>query len=170
MMYGITGTPGTGKTSVGKELSSRGYTVIQLAGTTGPYRLERDRDRDTVVIDEERWASDFLPVDGFVEGHLAHLLPCDLIVILRCRPDVLAERLRKRGYSEEKVRENAEAEAIDVILIECLENFEPRQIYELDTTDKTVRECCEMIEEFARGEIPPSFGRIDWSEYLGTIL
>jgi adenylate kinase len=170
MMYGITGTPGTGKTSVGKELASRGYTVIRLAETTGPYRLERDRDRDTVVIDEESWASDFSPVDGFVEGHLAHLLPCDLIVILRCRPDVLAERLRKRGYSEEKVRENAEAEAIDVILIECLEGFEARQIYELDTTDKTVRECSEMIEQFVRGERPPSFGMIDWSEYLGTIV
>lgn len=170
MMYGICGTPGTGKTSIGKELSSRGYTVVRLAETTGPYRLEWDEDRDTAVIDEERWAGDFSPVDGFVEGHLAHLLPCDLIVVLRCRPDLLAERLRARGYSTEKVRENVEAEAIDVILIECLENFEARQIYELDTTDKTVRECSDMIEQFVRGELPPSFGRIDWSGYLGTAL
>jgi len=170
MMYGITGTPGTGKTSIGEELSSRGHTVVRLSETTGPYRLERDEDRDTVVIDEERWSSDFLPVEGFVEGHLAHLLPCDLIVILRCRPDVLAERLRRRGYSEAKVRENAEAEAIDLILIECLEGFEARQIYELDTTDKTLLECSDMIEKFVRGEIPPSFGTIDWSEYLGCML
>ncbi|HEU17147.1 MAG TPA: adenylate kinase [Methanolinea sp.] len=170
MMYGITGTPGTGKSSVGEELSSRGYTVVRLTETTGPYRLEKDEERDTVVIDEDSWASEFSPVEGFVEGHLAHLLPCDLIVVLRCRPDVLVGRLRGRGYSLPKVRENAEAEAIDLILIECLEGFEARQIYELDTTDKSVLECTDMIEKFVRGEIPPSFGEIDWSDYLGTIL
>lgn len=170
MMYGICGTPGTGKTSVGKELSSRGYTVIHLSDTMEPYRLERDEERDTFVIDEERWAREFSRIDGFVEGHLAHLLPCDLVVLLRCRPDVLAERLRRRGYAEAKVRENVEAEAIDVSLIECLEEFEARQIYELDTTDKTVVECTGMIEDFVRGEIPPTFGSIDWSEYLGRTV
>ena len=32
-------------------------------------------ERDTVIIDEEAWIASFKPVEGFVEGHLAHLLP-----------------------------------------------------------------------------------------------
>jgi broad-specificity NMP kinase len=75
MMCGITGTPGTGKTSVGGELRKRGHPVLSLSDTVRGYILERDEIRDTLVIDEEAWARDFVPVEGFVEGHLAHLLP-----------------------------------------------------------------------------------------------
>ena len=37
-------------------------------------------------VDDERWAAEFVPVNGFVEGHFAHLLPCDRIVVLRLSP------------------------------------------------------------------------------------
>ena len=67
-------------------------------------------------------------------GPLCPLLPCDRIVVLRCRPDVLKQRLAPRKYREEKIRENAEAEALDVFLIETVEEFDPDQIFELDTT------------------------------------
>jgi adenylate kinase len=167
MMYGITGTPGTGKTSVAEMLQGRGYRVIHQKDTVGPYILEKDSERETLVIDEERWAEEFVPEEGFIEGHLVHLLPCDAVIVLRCRPDQLAERLSARNYPAEKIRENVEAEALDVILIETLELFEARQVYELDTTDKSVRECCDMIERFVRGETPATFGNIDWSMYLG---
>jgi adenylate kinase len=166
MMYGITGTPGTGKTSIAGELAGRGYPVMRLRDTVNPYVLERDDERDTLVIDEELWAAEFTPVDGFVEGQLAHLLPCDKVVILRCRPDVLEKRLTLRDYAPEKIRENVEAEALDVILIETLEEHHGSQIYELDTTDKDIRECADLIERFIKGELPASFGSIDWSAYL----
>jgi adenylate kinase len=169
MMCGITGTPGTGKTSVGGELRKRGHPVLSLSDTVRGYILERDEIRDTLVIDEEAWARDFVPVEGFVEGHLAHLLPCDRIVVLRCRPDVLADRLRRRGYREEKTRENAEAEALDVILIETLEVFLQDQVLEIDTTGRIIPDCAGMVEQFARGEIPASFGFIDWSAYLEVL-
>ena len=134
MMCGITGTPGTGKSMIGEELSRRGYTVVHLTTTVGPYVIGEDEERDAQIIDTDRWAAEFEPVDGFVEGHIAHLLPCDKIVVLRCRPDELRKRLAQRKYREKKIRENAEAEALDVCLIETVEEFEPPQIFELDTT------------------------------------
>ena len=148
MMYGITGTPGTGKSAIAAELEARGFPVLHLSDTTGRYVLEADPDWDTLVIDEERWAEEFSPFDGFVEGHLAHILACDRLIILRCKPDILAERLVKRGYSPEKVRENAEAEALDVVLIEALDCHPAGHIFEMDTTDRSIRESCDLIVQF----------------------
>jgi adenylate kinase len=166
MMYGITGTPGTGKSSIAKELARRGYRVVHLSDTMDRFVIEKDEERDTLVIDEEAWISSFVPVEGFVEGHLAHLLPCDRVIILRCRPDELKKRLSSRGYSDTKIRENADAEALDIILIESLEIQKPGHLYELDTTSRSVLECAGLVEQFIKGEIPSSYGSIDWSAYL----
>lgn len=166
MMCGITGTPGTGKSSITRALEERGHRVVHLSDTVGPYILERDEARDTFVIDEERWAAEFPRVEGFVEGHLAHLLPCDLVIVLRCRPDVLESRLEKRGYSREKVRENVEAEALDVILIEAVEERGGDRVQELDTTALSPHEAADIIERILNGELKLGYGRIDWSDYL----
>jgi adenylate kinase len=166
MMCGITGTPGTGKSLVGTQLARRGHTVVHLTATIGPYVIDDDKERDALIIDVDRWAAEFVPVDGFVEGHLAHLLACDLIVVLRCRPDELKKRLSRRKYRKAKIRENADAEAIDVCLIETVEKFSPDQILELDTTARDAISCADQIERFEKGEIPADFGHIDWSGFL----
>jgi len=166
MMCGITGTPGTGKSSAADELARRGYPVVRLAETVKGYVVGEDRERDTSIIDEDRWVREFTPVEGIVEGHLAHLLPCERVVVLRCRPDLLLVRLRSRGYREEKCRENAEAEALDVCLIETLERHDPGQVLELDATELPSERVSDIIEDFLSGRIPPSHGRIDWSEFL----
>jgi adenylate kinase len=166
MMCGITGTPGTGKSFVGTELARRGHTVVHLTTTVGPYVIGDDEERDARIIDVDRWAAEFVPVDGFVEGHIAHLLPCDRIVVLRCRPDELKKRLSRRKYREKKIRENADAEAIDVCLIETVEKFRPEQILELDTTARDATYCADQIERFVKGEIPAGFGTLDWSGFL----
>ncbi len=166
MMVGITGTPGTGKTAVATELARRGHHVVRIKDTIRGYVLEEDRNRDTLVVDVERWAEDFTPVDGIVEGHLAHFLPCDRIVVLRCRPDILRERLAPRGYSPKKIAENTEAEALDVVLIETLEERPEESVLELDTTEQTAPECADRIEQFMMGKLPSSYGHIDWTDYL----
>jgi len=166
MMCGITGTPGTGKSSVGTELIQRGRTVIRIADTVKPYVIGRDKERDTELIDVDRWIDEFVPVDGFVEGHFAHLLPCDRIVVLRCRPDVLKRRLAQRNYREEKIRENVYAEALDTCLIESVELYGPLQILELDTTARDAVFCADQTELFVDGKIPARFGTLDWSEFL----
>lgn len=166
MMCGITGTPGTGKSLIGTELARRGYTVVPLTTTVGPYVVGEDEDRDAQIIDVDRWAEEFVPVNGFVEGHMAHLLPCDRIVVLRCRPDELKKRLALRKYREKKIRENAEAEALDVCLIETAELFDPSQILEVNTTGREAGDCADTIEGFYRGEVPADFGHLDWSDYV----
>jgi Predicted nucleotide kinase (related to CMP and AMP kinases) len=166
MMCGITGTPGTGKSMVGDELARRGYTVVHITDTVGPYVTGDDDERDARIIDVDRWAAEFVPVDGFVEGHLAHLLACDRVVVLRCRPDELKKRLALRKYREEKIRENADAEALDVCLIETIGGFSSEWIFELDTTGRDAVYCADQIELFVNDAIPARFGNIDWSGFL----
>ena len=166
MMCGITGTPGTGKSKVSEELARRGHTVVHITDTVASYVSGNDVERDARIIDVDRWATEFVPVDGFVEGHIAHLLPCDRIVVLRCRPDVLKNRLSSRNYREEKILENSDAEALDVCLIETVEEFKPYQILELDTTVHDIPYCADQIERFVKGDIPSGFGTIDWTAFL----
>ena len=83
------------------------------------------------------------------------------------RPDILAGRLRERGYGPEKVSENAEAEALDVILVEALEIHPASRICEIDTTGNTPEETAGAIEAFIHGECPNPCTHVDWSAYLG---
>lgn len=49
-----------------------------------------------------------------------------------------------RGYSEEKIKENAEAEAIDLILAEAFEWCD--RVYEVNTTGRTAEETAGDVE------------------------
>jgi adenylate kinase len=166
MMCGITGTPGTGKSRISDELARRGHTVVHLTDTIRPYITGDDEQRDTEIFDDERWAAEFVPVDGFVEGHFAHLLPCDRIIVLRCRPDELKKRLEQRNYPAGKIRENADAEALDDCLIETVDLHNAKNIFELDTTGSDPVSCADQIEGFVAGKIPAQFGALDWSGFL----
>ena len=166
MMCGITGTPGTGKSFIGDELARRGHKVVHLTDTIHPYITGDDEQRDTQIFDDERWAAEFVPVDGFVEGHFAHLLPCDRIVVLRCRPDELKKRLEQRKYPASKIMENADAEALDDCLIETVGLHNAANIFELDTTGNDPVFCADQIEGFVARKIPAQFGTLDWSGFL----
>ena len=102
MLTGITGTPGCGKTTVAETLRNRGVQILDLKTTVSPFVIGNEDESD--IIDTDAWREELVKsgIDGFAEGLLAHYLPCDKLIILRCRPDVLTERLKGRGYSPEK--------------------------------------------------------------------
>ena len=170
MMIALTGTPGTGKTSVAMELRKRGIPVTHVSDTTGPYTLGEDKERDTRIIDDERWALEFTPVEGIIEGHMAHYLQADRIVILRCRPDILKERLSGRGYSEEKIHENVESEILDVALAEAFDIHGKDILYEIDTTGMDIITCADKVEEIVRGNAEPEIGIVDWLIPYGDMI
>ncbi len=74
--------------------------------------------------------------------------------------------MHRGSNRKEKVQENADAEALDVCLVETIEEFSPERIFELDTTGQDVAYCADRIELFIQDKIPAAFGTIDWSEFL----
>jgi len=112
----ITGSPGTGKSSVSKALSKA--LGLPLIGIREVVRenglLGKD---DEVDLRRLARALSFLQTrESFIiEGHLACEipLPADWIFVLRTKPGILRRRLLKRKYGKEKLEENIMAEMLD---------------------------------------------------------
>jgi len=159
----LTGTPGTGKTSVARQFvrSARVAEVADLAERFGAGR----RTVTGWVVDMEAvcraWRRSPTPPADVVVGHLAHLLPLRDVVVLRCHPRELARRLgRGRKGSDRERRDNLVAEATDAILLEAVGLR--RRVWEIDTTQRSVRSVADEVIRRFRERGPPSYGEVDW--------
>ncbi|TQQ80014.1 adenylate kinase [Halonotius terrestris] len=172
----VTGTPGTGKTTATEHLADDAdgtdgdadAAVIHLNDEIREHDLysERDADRDSLVTDLDAAREHLGAWTGILESHLAHHFDADRVVVLRCEPSVLEQRLRDRGDSAEKARENAESEALDVVLSEAVEQHGPETVYEIDTTDRDPDAVAGEIAAVRNGDREPSAGAVDFTEYL----
>ncbi len=166
MIIALTGTPGTGKSTVAR-LVDAGFGVLDLnALIKERFNLGTDPERGSLIADLDG-LSEFVGVldgDYILEGHVAHFLPSDLVVVLRTAPRVLRGRLAGRGWGEAKIAENVEAEALDVILIEALELND--RVYEVDTTGLSPGEAAEAVREIVGGTDKYKPGSVDFSEEL----
>ena len=168
MRLALTGTPGTGKSTVA-DLLADDYDVIHLNDAIREHGLYEDEDPDrggSLVADFDAivdWLGDW---EGIVDSHLAHYLDADEVVVLRCRPALLESRLVERGESPESARENAESEALDVILSEAVERFGRERVYEIDTTDRDPEAVADDVRAVIAGDRDPSAGTVDFTDYL----
>ncbi|NHN49724.1 AAA family ATPase [Halostella sp. JP-L12] len=168
MRVTVTGTPGTGKTTATDRLDTD-LDVVHLNEVVREEELydEVDEERDSVIADVgavEEWLGD--REDLILDSHLAHHLDSDRVVVLRCHPEELERRLRERGESEAKAEENAESEALDVILTEAVEGHGTDAVYEIDTTDRDPDAVADEIEAVVAGEREPSAGTVSFIDYL----
>jgi adenylate kinase len=179
MFIGLTGTPGTGKTSVSRYLGSHiGYKVIHLTELIKNEKLycQRDEKRDTLVVDMEKVAEylENMSCEAgetiILESHMAHHI-ADTAIVLRAHPEILRQRLSQRSYSPEKVQENIEAEALDVILVEAFEWC--KDVFEINTTHMSLEKVAGSVDEIIRTLISGKQrdtldkykpGSVDWSE------
>jgi broad-specificity NMP kinase len=159
----LTGTPGTGKSSVARRLRPlRAVEVADLAlawsvGRRIPSGVEVDL--PALLLRARRPGA----LDGIdvVVGHLAHLLPLRDVALLRCQPVELGRRLRsaRRGNVHTRAQ-NVEAEATDVIRWEAARSG--RRILQVDTTHRSVASVATAVATFARTRRPGRTVRIDW--------
>ena len=178
MIIAITGTPGTGKTSVAKKLVRKGYIVLDLnrIACENDFLLGRDEKRKSNIVDIDKLnlfiKKNYSKFDiVFVEGHLSHLLKCvDKLIVLRLEPSQLKKYLKKKRWNEKKIKENLESEILDIVLCESVEVHSKDNIAELNVTNKSVDEIVSIIIDLVKDGFKNlqkyKIGNIDWSEEI----
>jgi adenylate kinase len=175
----ISGTPGTGKTSVSQivanKLESDLVAVNDLVDEKNIYN-GYDENKGYKLVDLNALSREITSIlensrdkQVIVEGHLAHLFEnndlVDVVIILRARPDILGKRLYKREWTNSKIQENLEAEALDICIFEAVE-IHGDKVNELDTTDLDLEEVADLVIEIINGKknFPP--GKLNFLEDL----
>ncbi|MEX0568913.1 MAG: adenylate kinase family protein [Candidatus Njordarchaeota archaeon] len=161
VVIAICGTPGTGKSSLAEKFRSLGFEVVHLTEFVVRNELYQgyDKKRGSYIIDEDRMINALKIVfrnseNVVVEGLGAEILPKDIVdmcIVLTCQPFVLEQRLLERGYGQEKIDENLDAERFGVILADVMANYDKSKIIIIDTTYREMDEIFEDIcNELAR--------------------
>ena len=114
----LSGSPGTGKTTIANCAKSRhGVEVISLGIEVIAQELHsgKDPERDTFIVDPDKFSTYFNPLLTktlkespiiIAEGHYADMIDHPKVVMgitLRCHPVTLEKRLQARNYSESKI-------------------------------------------------------------------
>ncbi len=132
MIIAISGSVGSGKTTIAKDLAKElNYSVIQLNELAKEFKIKEvpelqtfDFDIDKLVAKVNRDIADGKYKNTIFEGHFAHFLNPDLIdflfVINRDLKELKKEYL-KRNYNEQKIKDNLEVESFNLCFYEAEE-------------------------------------------------
>lgn len=181
----VSGTPGTGKTTISKNISNyikaKVISLNELAISKNLI-VKYDVKRETSIINNKKLISflielieDYKKEDLeflIIESHFSDIVPeqyINFVIILRCDPDELYNRLKRRGYKREKIRENVQSE----ILGNCVNYFINKPlnipILEIDTTNVSIESITKTIVDILRKKIDIDdfyAGKVDWLEKL----
>jgi adenylate kinase len=166
----MSGSPGTGKSTVSTLLEDLGYRIETVEGLAEEFGCIEEVDpRDGArPIDMEKLQQKLEVAweEGpksptVIDGHLSHLLGVDCVVILRCRPEDLRERLAGRSYSSQKIDENVDWEILGGPWAE-IEDGKP--IIEFDTSCEGPESIVASILQWVSDDFKPRGPRnpIDW--------
>ena len=159
----ITGIPGTGKTTVAKELQKQlglRYLEINTEVLEHGFFYGYDINRDSVIIDEEL----LIPhLDSLLQLNNLNCLvgplisissSISLIIVLRTKVSELRLRLKERNYDEKKIEENIEAEIMNILYYDAIELFPEKSVFEVQNNDNSLNETCAEILSIIRQHHP----------------
>ncbi len=168
----ITGTPGTGKTTIARELAKQLDMVhINLGefAKTHNVMMTPDPERDTMIVDEDDMLDKIIQEikqsdkQIIIDSHWGDVIPAEFVeiaIVLRTHPDILIQRLKQRNWTHEKIMENVQAEILGVCLVDAINAYGEDKVFEIDTTDRAIEESIfqflQIIKERKRSK------RIDW--------
>uniref|UniRef100_A0A5K4EE48 Adenylate kinase isoenzyme 6 homolog n=1 Tax=Schistosoma mansoni TaxID=6183 RepID=A0A5K4EE48_SCHMA len=148
----ITGTPGTGKTTISKEVSRRSslnYISINDVAKEGELYDGYDEANQCHILDEDRIVDeleDAMSSGGqIVDYHSCEFFPerwFDAVFVLRTDNTVLYPRLTSRNYSREKVVLDEARESYNADIVHELINNTPEDL------EKNISQICEWIKQW----------------------
>jgi len=175
-IIGITGSPATGKKSIGKIVAdSLKYKFLDL----NKIALESGgvlSDGEDFEVDTDKLRKQvLLKIKGRKVVLVGHLLPfilsqdeIEFVAVLRCSPKELEARYSKRAYSNKKIKDNISSEILDICFASALRSFGPSTIAEFDTTERQPNDIAKDIRLVWSGDAKRSFGKINWLSEIFT--
>ncbi|MEM3369730.1 MAG: AAA family ATPase [Candidatus Micrarchaeia archaeon] len=189
-IFVLTGTPGTGKSSVANYFAKKGFIIIDLNKLVNERHLWHGKEKGSKVVDiyslKKETAKEISRIKKIlksetlqksktnkqniiVEGHLAceFQLPADAVIILRTRPDMLIKRLKGRGYPRHKISENVQVEMVDYCTSKSEENYNC-PIYEVDSSGSlraTISKLNKIMQGYPKKAKKIKKKSINWSRY-----
>jgi adenylate kinase len=166
----LTGTPGTGKTNVAREIARRtGARVIDanaLVKRRALWSNKAKREADLAALKKEIVKEIKVSPCGFVaEGHLLCEFPLprgavDACVVLRCDPRVLKKRLEARRYRKKKIAENVLCEILDYCLVKSEAHYGEKRVVQVNATKRV------SAEKIVRAALNKRSDSVDWTRLL----
>ena len=154
----ITGTPGTGKTTISKLLHEAGYDIIEVGKLVKESKLYEffDEETDSYVVDDQRLNQKLIELVEsstsakplVLDGHVVELPPSYVTccIVLRCSISLLRQRLKDRNYSAAKIEENVEAEIMEIILSDMLHLYGPEMVFSVQS-DGSIQETFQSVRD-----------------------
>ncbi len=149
----ITGSPGTGKTTIAKRL---GRMLKCRVVNEKDFALEKG-----IGKWNHKWNELEIPISRIskelnkqiskekcviIEGHTLceAKLKVDAVIVLRVHPEILETRLESRGYNAEKIQDNVFCEGIDYCKKKAIKSYGKRKIVEV-SNEKGIKETLNII-------------------------
>jgi adenylate kinase len=155
----ITGTPGTGKTTVSKQLAAKlGYAYLNEmdfsvknqigAWDTTENELVVPLDKLETALEKELKKQK----KTVLEGHLLCeiTLPVDLVIVLTVNPELLETRLETKQYKAEKLMDNLFCEGIEYCKKHAERNYSKARVVAIKNEkdiNETLSNIMELLQE-----------------------
>jgi adenylate kinase len=155
----ITGTPGTGKTSLAETICEvLKLTRININELVQQHQCHEghDSEYDTLILDEDKLLDVMEPLmsEGgkVVDYHSCDFFPerwFDLVLVLQTTTEVLYDRLQSRGYSDKKINENMECEIMQIVIESARESYQPEIVHSVPSnTIEDMENNCERLKSW----------------------
>ncbi|KAI9217410.1 AAA domain-containing protein [Blastocladiella britannica] len=156
----VTGTPGTGKTTLSELLAAAtSLNHINVGTLVKDKALHEgwDNDYECFIVDEDKLCDEMeatMTAGGnVVDFHTVDFFPerwFDLVVVLRTDNNLLYSRLEARQYKDMKIQENVTAEIMQVILEDARGSYREDIVIELPSNSiEDMESNVEQIRDWA---------------------
>lgn len=165
MIIAISGSVGSGKTSLARELGLKlkNFEVVHLNEIANEFKIKDvkelqtfDFNIDALIAKINRMIADAPSSKNYIfEGHFAHYINPDLIdflIVVGRDLKELKKEYEKRGYNSRKIKDNLEVESMNLCFYEGIEEGykEEEQIFLVENNssfENMVDKVLELIEK-----------------------
>ena len=163
----ITGNPGVGKHTIGREVSKiLKIPLIDINEIATNFQLleKAEETNDVDVMKLSKLLKNEIKENSIIVGHLAPYVlnstQISKVIVLRKNPYDLIPIYENRKYSKDKIKDNIGSEALGVIFYDSLSKFGQEKTLQLDITNQDLQRSVAKVIDAIQSKILSD--KVDW--------